>query len=221
MNTLTNLSISTASLRSASYIHKYFNLCSLTLATTATLLLASVTSAQAAAVFTNARVNGVFLETDGVPTNPTIFSDNGQFKFEFDAYTVNAPINQSDILTGTFYQDATQTSTLPKPTDFSIAYTGNNTFQNPAVLSHTITYNTSGTFTGSLQADFANSSPDYDITPANGTPDSNGRGFAFTLATPVPFEPSPTMGLFMLGAAWGAAAHLKKQKLGISKITKN
>ncbi|HEY9690700.1 MAG TPA: hypothetical protein V6D15_00675 [Oculatellaceae cyanobacterium] len=193
------------------------------LATTATLVLAGVTPAQAQLVgFSDVRINGTPLEVGGSLTNPTITSSDGAFTVTANLYNANGAASPSpDTFFLNFFDTNPNQSPLAPPANFSQTYTGGGTLANPQTVSYSFNYNTPGTLNGALTAGFNNSNPDYDVDQ-NGTFDSNGRFFTYTLQSQaVPFEPSPTLGLLLLGGIWGVTSQVKKKKLALTKISDN
>ncbi len=233
MNTQQKVSRATTFMKPTTKIDRHLSLSNSSLALTAavTLLVAGVMPAQAQVVgFSNVRINDVALETTkGFNPIPIVGqgSTNGNFTVKVDVYnapnTPTVPPNQYDF-TGNFFRNTN--STVDKPVDFAISYDGRGTVTNPETLSYTFNINQAGVFIGSLTADIPNSNPNYDIpgTP-RGTFGADTRGFPLTLVTgagtAVPFKPSPTLGLLLLGATWGAVSQLKKQKSAINKETKS
>lgn len=191
------------------------------LATTASLVLAGVNPAQAQNVgFSNVRINGIALETGGNLTSPTITSSNGEFTVTANLYNANGVASVTpDTFFLNFFDTNPNQSPLNPPANFTQTYTGGATLASPETVAYTFSYNTVGTFDGALTAGFNNSNPDYDVDQ-NGTFDSNGRFYTYRLEA-VPFEPSPTLGLLLLGGIWGVNSHLKKKKLALTKINDN
>ncbi|HEY9872041.1 MAG TPA: hypothetical protein V6D12_01320 [Candidatus Obscuribacterales bacterium] len=210
----------------ASWVNTYINLrnSSFAITTTATLLLAAVTPAQAGPVgFSNPRINGVLLETDAVGTTPLITSNDGSFTFTMEVFNQNPSQSATDTFQGTFSAPSPG-STLPQPGNFNLNYSGNASANNPQLLSYNFNYNSPGQYNGTLTGNFVNSNPDFDSVAqingrGDGVLDTEAPTFGFTLSTPVPFEPSPTLGLLILGAAWGGV-QWTKQKLGSKKKIK-
>ncbi|MCA1641726.1 MAG: hypothetical protein LC785_07210, partial [Acidobacteria bacterium] len=48
----------------------------------------------------NAKINGTKVENNGVPSNPTVTSSNGQFTFSFQAYGSSDTLNVTFTCTG-------------------------------------------------------------------------------------------------------------------------
>ncbi len=198
------------------------------LATTAGLVLTGVNPAQAQLVgFSDVRINNTPLEVAGNLTNPTITSSNGSFTVTANLYNANGaalPANFQDTFRLAFFDTNPNSSPLAPPSPFMQTYTGGGTLANPQQVSYTFNYNTPGTLNGAVTAGFDTSNPDYDVNK-DGTfdsNDSNGRFFTYTLQSQaVPFEPSPTLGLLLLGGIWGATSQLKKKKLALTKIGDN